>query len=110
MEATRNARLVLIGLLAAATLVDRVRDHPARSAPQSPPAPVYPPGHEYTLDELIDLSVHRNASLDVCRSLAESAQGLVDQVKALWLPVLNYTFAATTYNNDFNYRCGPCTW
>lgn len=73
-------------------------------APQFPPTPSYPPNHRYTLDELIDLSIHRNASLDVARYDALAAQGLVDQVKSLWLPSLHYDFAAIVYNNDFNYK------
>ena len=71
---------------------------------QFPPEPAYPRDHQYTLDELVELSLFRNASLDVSRYEAEAAQGLVDQVKALWLPTLRYDFAATAYNNDFNYR------
>ena len=71
---------------------------------QFPPDPNFPPDHRYTLDDLIQLSVHRNASLDVTRWEAESAQGLVDQVKALWLPMLRYNFAATVYDNDLSYR------
>ncbi len=77
-----------------------------RAAPklQFPPAPVYSPEHTYTLDELVELSVHRNASLDVSRYGAEAAQALVDQVKSLWLPAMRYDFAATAYSNDFSYR------
>jgi outer membrane protein TolC len=71
---------------------------------QFPPSPTYPPDHQYTLDELVELSLFRNASLDVSRYEAEAAQGLVDQVKALWLPALRYDFAATAYSNDFSYR------
>jgi outer membrane protein TolC len=71
---------------------------------QFPPAPTYPPDHQYTLDELVELSVFRNASLDVGRYEAEAAQGLVDQVKALWLPTLRYDFAATAYDNDLSYK------
>jgi outer membrane protein TolC len=69
-----------------------------------PPQPEYPPDHAYSLDELVQLSVFRNASLDVSRYEAEAAQGLVDQVKALWLPALRYDLAATGYDNDLNYR------
>jgi outer membrane protein TolC len=69
-----------------------------------PPAPRFPSDHQYTLDELIQLSVHRNAGLDVARHEAEAAQGLVDQVKALWLPSVRYDFAATAYDNDLNYK------
>jgi len=69
-----------------------------------PPAPQYPPDHRYTLDELVTVSVHRNASLDVSRYEAEAAQGLVDQVKALWLPQLRFDFAALAYSNDLNYE------
>lgn len=71
---------------------------------QFPPAPSYTPDHQYTLDELIELSVYRNASLDVARYKAEAAQGLVDQVKALWLPVMRHEFAAVAYANDLNYK------
>src|SRR5262245_50252206 len=62
-----------------------------------PPEPNYPADHRYTLDELIDLAIHRNASLDVARYEAEAAEGLVDQVKALWLPVLRYDFSTLAY-------------
>jgi outer membrane protein TolC len=105
MRAARNAHLLLITLLLP-TVGWWAGCATARPPPVAPfpPAPSYPPDHEYTLDELIELSVHRNASLDVARYLAESAQGLVDQVKALWLPVVRYDFAATAYNNDFSYR------
>jgi outer membrane protein, heavy metal efflux system len=71
---------------------------------QSPPAPQYPPDHRYTLDELLDLSIHRNAGLDVARYEAEAVQGLVDQVKALWLPALRWDAAAVVYNNDLSYK------
>jgi len=57
---------------------------------QFPPAPQYPPDHRYTLDELLELSIHRNASLDVARYEAEAVEGLVDRVKALWLPALRW--------------------
>ncbi len=69
-----------------------------------PPAPTYPPDHLYSLDELIALSIYRNSGLDAARYEAEALQGLVDQVKALWLPSLRYDFAATAYNNDLSYR------
>jgi len=72
--------------------------------PQLPPAPQYPPDHRYTLDELIELSVHRNASLDVARYEALAAKGLVDSVKSLWLPRLHYGFALLFYDNDLNYK------
>jgi len=78
------------------------------AAPQGPrvafpPAPEFPPGRRYTLDDLIKLSIHRNASLDVARYEAEAVQGLVDQVKALWLPALRYNFAALFFDDDFSY-------
>lgn len=69
-----------------------------------PPAPTYPADHRYTLDELVELSVHRNASLDVARYEAEAVQGLIDQVKALWLPAARFAFVATAYDNDLSYR------
>jgi outer membrane protein TolC len=69
-----------------------------------PPEPKFPADHLYTLDDLVRLSIHRNASLDVARYEAEAVQGLVDQVKALWLPMLRYDFAATAFDNDFSYR------
>ncbi len=69
-----------------------------------PPPPQYPAEHEYTLDELVQLSVYRNAGLDVARYEAEAAQGLVDQVKSLWLPQLRYDFLATAYDNDLSYE------
>ncbi|MGB9626747.1 MAG: TolC family protein [Phycisphaerae bacterium] len=72
--------------------------------PQFPPEPTYPPGHAFVLDELIELSIHRNASLDVARYEALAARGIVDQVKSLWLPLIHYGFAAVVYDNDFSYR------
>ena len=74
------------------------------SAAQFPPSPRYPPEHRYTLDELVELSVHRNAGLDVARYEALAALGLVDRVKALWLPSLRYNFAAITYDDDLSYK------
>jgi outer membrane protein TolC len=52
----------------------------------------------------VQLAVHHNAALDVARYEAEAARGLVDQVKALWLPQLRYTFAAIAYDNDLSYE------
>lgn len=78
----------------------------AASGPRSnlfPPTPQYPPDHAYTLDELVELSIHRNAGLDVARYEAAAAQGIVDQVKALWLPSLRYDLAITGYDNDLSY-------
>jgi outer membrane protein TolC len=72
--------------------------------PPLPPAPQYPADHLYTLDELVQLSVYRNAGLDAARYEAEALQGLVDQVKSLWLPSLRYDLAATAYDNDLSYR------
>ncbi len=69
-----------------------------------PPAPTFPQDHRYTLDDLVQLAIHNNSSLDVARWEAEAAQGLVDQVKALWLPTLRYNFAALFYDNDKNYE------
>ncbi|MEK6676709.1 MAG: TolC family protein [Planctomycetota bacterium] len=69
-----------------------------------PPHPEFPPEHRFSLDDLVLLSVHRNASLDVARYEAEAAQGLVDQVKALWLPQLRFDFAAIAYDNNLNYE------
>src|SRR5262249_39695437 len=69
-----------------------------------PVARAYPAEHHYSLDELVELSIERNASLDVSRYEAEAAQGLVDQVKSLWLPLARYDFAATAFDNDMNYR------
>jgi outer membrane protein TolC len=71
---------------------------------QFPPAPSFPPEHLYSLDDLIQLAIHHNAGLDVARYEAEAAGGLVDQVKALWLPSLRYNFAVTAYDNDLNYK------
>ena len=76
----------------------------APPTPQFPPTPIYPPDHRYTLDELIELSVHRNASLDVARYEAEAIQGLVDQVKSLFLPFVRYDFAFIGYSNDLSYK------
>lgn len=69
-----------------------------------PPAPQFERGHRYALDDLVQLSIHRNASLDVARYEAEAVQGLVDQVKSLWLPSARFNFAATAYDNDLNYK------
>jgi outer membrane protein TolC len=69
-----------------------------------PPAPEYPPDHQFSLDDLIAVSIHRNAGLDVARYEAEAVQGLVDQVKALWLPQLRLDFAAVAYDNDLSYK------
>ncbi len=71
---------------------------------QFPAAPIYPPEHRYSLDDLIALSIHRNAGLDVARYEAEAVQGLVDQVKALWLPQFRFDFAALAYDNDLSYE------
>jgi len=91
-------RLCLCGLVGCAT-----SGKPAEPPP-FPPEPTYPPGHAFTLDELIELSIHRNASLDAARYEALAARGLVDQVKSLWLPLVHYGFAAVVYDNDFSYR------
>jgi len=72
-----------------------------------PPAPLRPADHLYTLDELVQLAILRNPGLDAARYSAEAVEGLVDQVKSLWLPSLRYDFAATTYNNDFSYPARP---
>jgi outer membrane protein TolC len=69
-----------------------------------PPEPVYPPDHSYTLDELIDLSVYRNPGLDAARYEADAVQGLVDQVKALYLPDVRLDSAAFVYDNNLNYK------
>jgi outer membrane protein TolC len=74
------------------------------SLPPLPPAPQRPADHLYTLDELILLSILRNPGLEAARYEAEAVQGVVDQVKSLWLPALRYDFAATAYNNDLSYR------
>lgn len=78
------------------------KNHPTAS--QFPPASVFASDHPYTLDDLVTVSIHRNASLDVARFEAEAAQGLVDQVKALWLPQLRFNFAALAYSNDLSYE------
>lgn len=77
---------------------------PKEPLAQFPPEPDYPPDHLYSLDDLIRLAIHHNAGLDVARYEAEAAQGLVDQVKSLWLPSLRYNFAVTAYDNDLNYK------
>ena len=69
-----------------------------------PPPPEFPPDHRYALDDLIELSIHHNASLDVARYEAEAAQGLVDQVKALWLPAARLDFVGMVFSDDFNYN------
>jgi len=68
-----------------------------------PPPPEYPPEHAYTLDELTELAIYRNASLDVARYEAEAVQGLVDQVKALWLPAVRISLAGFVYDNNLDY-------
>lgn len=98
---TRISWVVLIG---AAWLASGCATNPLGPKVEFPPAPQFPADHPYTLDELIQLSIHRNAGLDVARYEAEAAQGLVDQVKALWLPAVRYDFAFTTYNDDLNYK------
>jgi outer membrane protein, heavy metal efflux system len=77
---------------------------PSTPPVQFPPAPQYPADHQYTLDELLELSIHRNAGLDVARYEAEAVQGLVDRVKALWLPAVRWDAAAVVYDNDLSYR------
>lgn len=69
-----------------------------------PPTPQYAADHRFKLDELVELSVHRNAALDVARYEAEAVQGLVDQVKSLWLPTARYDLVATAYDNDITYK------
>jgi outer membrane protein TolC len=105
MNSTPNARL-LLGLLTAVVGLWGGCAASRNTTPivRFPPAPVYPPDHEFTLDELVDLSVHRNPSLDVSRYVADAALGLVDQVKALWLPAVRYDFAATAYSKQMVYN------
>jgi outer membrane protein TolC len=93
-----------IPLLCFSLVIAGCASSPSREVRQFPPLPTYPPDHRYSLDELIALSIHRNASLDVVRYEAEAVQGLVDQVKALWLPTVQYGFAAIAYDNDLNYK------
>lgn len=69
-----------------------------------PAAKDFPADHQYTLDELVELSIQHNSGLDVARFEAAAAQGIVDQVKALWLPALRYDLAATAYDDAFDYR------
>lgn len=73
-------------------------------AARFPPPPTWPDDHEHSLDDLVELSIHHNAGLDAARYVAESTQGLIDQVKALWLPMFRYDFAAVGYSNDINYK------
>jgi outer membrane protein TolC len=80
--------------------------------PQSPdwqsaggPAPLsFPEGHRYSADELVEIALRRNAALDVARYEAEAVRGLVDQVKALWLPVIRYGFGVVVFDNDISYQ------
>src|ERR1043166_1640447 len=99
-------RVMIITLIGAACLFGIGCNSPEKPEPaaQFPPAPEFAADHAYTLDELIQLAIHKNASLDVSRYEAEATQGLVDQVKALWLPALRYDFAAVAYDNDLNYK------
>jgi outer membrane protein TolC len=69
-----------------------------------PPVPSYPVDHQYNLDELIDLSIHKNPALDAARYTAAASEGLVDAVKSLYLPTLRYDFLAAGYNNDIAYH------
>lgn len=97
-----RAHLAIAALLVAGILgcISRDRD----PLPRLPPAPDFPPDHPYTLDDLVAVSIHRNASIDVARYEAQAAQGLVDQVKALWLPIVRFDFAAIGYHNDVSYE------
>lgn len=90
--------------VALALLIGGCAESNIRPAAQLPQAPVFPPDHAYTLDELVQRSTYLNASLDVARYEALAAEGLVDRVKALWLPVLRYDLAATAYDNDMSYH------
>ncbi len=96
---------VVAGLLAAsAALCTGCASAPPRPAARFPPVPHYPSDHQYTLDELIALSIFQNPTLEAARNSAEAAQGLVDQVKSLWLPQVRYDFLAAAYDNDLNYK------
>ncbi|RMF79220.1 MAG: TolC family protein, partial [Planctomycetota bacterium] len=75
-----------------------------RVAPRPEPPPTYADDHRFTLDELIELALYHNAGIDVARYEAEAARGLVDQVKALWLPQVRLEFAGMALDNDFNYE------
>lgn len=78
--------------------------HKPRVVRQFPPRPTYSADHEYSLDELIDLSIYQNPALDAARYGAAAGEGLVDEVKALYLPALRYDFLAAGYNNDISYH------
>lgn len=68
-----------------------------------PPRPQYPADHEYSLDEMIDLSVYDNPGLDAARYTAAAAEGFVDIAKSLYLPTVGYDFVAAGYSNDLSY-------
>ena len=75
-----------------------------RVASQPAPPPTFADDHRFTLDELVELALYHNTSIDVARYEAEAARGLVDQVKALWLPQVRLEFAGMALDNDFNYE------
>lgn len=96
-------RMVAAVAIASAGLVGGCADNLAAPA-VFPPAPRFPRDHRYSLGDLIQLSIQRNAGLDAARYEAEAVQGLVDQVKALWLPTARFDLAATAYDNDLSYK------
>ncbi len=105
MNRTSNTTRLIVGLLAAWPLLAAGCDSPARrDLRQFPPAPQYASDHQYTLNELVEMSIYHNPTLDAARYNVEAAEGLVDQVKALWLPQIRYNFAAAAYDNDLNYK------
>lgn len=104
-----NTRSRFLSLLAAACCALAqvgcvAEDRAQQPVLRFPEPPTFDARHRYTLDELVQLSVHRNASIDVSRYESEAALGLVDQVKSLWLPFVRFNFAAVAYDNDLNYE------
>lgn len=104
VRAFHPPRLLASLLAASALLLTGCATEKADPALQLAPPPAYAADHAFTLDELVALAIHRNAALDVGRYEAEATQGLVDQVKALWLPTIRYDFAATAFDNDMDYK------
>ena len=105
METSTAICRFVVGLLAVWVLLCAGCESPPKGpVARFPPAPRYPSDHRYTLDELMTLAIFHNPTLDAARNSAEAAQGLVDQVKSLWLPQIRYDFLAAGYSNDLNYK------
>lgn len=64
----------------------------------------FPPGHRYSLDDMIDLAIRHNAQLDQARYEADAANALIDQVKSFWLPQLRYGAGIVVFDNDLSFQ------